>query len=439
MESTEPKAVDPPIEKQEISKEPQEQQKEDQQKPQEISADPQDTTDSKKDKNKKEMYERFEKTKYIPPDPEREEERKHQKKNPKRKTVMIVGYNGADFCGSQKQSEDGIRTVESDLEKALFEAGMIDYRNYGDLKKIRWTRATRTDKRVHALQNCFSGKLLIDQDKELKDLAEEVNAKLCPEIRIFGFLPGLGGFDAKHAASFREYEYYMPTFMLSSDINIKYTVPEDQPIQDIDPDNPRCIKRVKVNVDSSCLEEMYEYRLPDAKKKILEGLLSKFEGTHKYHNYTKQMKSKDKNSQRYIMQVKVLDYRVYDGIEFARVFLQGQSFLYNQIRKMMGAVFMVMHYGISEKFIENSLKDNQINVPTAPGEGLMLNRVAFDRYNKYQRELKAPILPFEHKKEEMEEFRVGLVKFICSTEKNTNCFTKWLGWMHEARSNFISI
>ncbi len=124
------------------------------------------------------------------------------------------------------------------------------------------------------------------------------------------------------------------------------------------------------------------------------------------------MKSKDKNAQRYIMDVKVLDYTVYEGIEFARVFLQGQAFLYNQIRKMMGADFMIMHYGLPEKFIENSLKDNCMNVPTAPGEGLMLNRVAFDRYNKYQKELKVPVLPFEHKKEDMEEFRKGLVKFI---------------------------
>ncbi len=124
------------------------------------------------------------------------------------------------------------------------------------------------------------------------------------------------------------------------------------------------------------------------------------------------MKSKDKNAQRYIMDVKVPDYTVYEGMEFARVFLQGQAFLYNQIRKMMGAAFMIMHYGLPEKFIENSLKDNCMNVPTAPGEGLMLNRVAFDRYNKYQKELKVPVLPFEHKKEDMEEFRKGLVKFI---------------------------
>ena len=137
------------------------------------------------------------------------------------------------------------------------------------------------------------------------------------------------------------------------------------------------------------------------------------------------------------MSIKVKEYKVYDGIEFARVFLVGQSFLYNQIRKMMGSVFMVMHYGLPEAFIDNSLKDNDTNIPTAPGEGLMLNRVAFDRYNYHKKELKDPIEPWDHKLEEIEKFRVELVNFIWATEKNTHAFTQWLAWMHESKSNFI--
>lgn len=279
---------------------------------------------------------------------------------------------------------------------------------------------------------------MVDPEKTLEQYTDEVNEKLPKDIRLFNFINVMGGFDAKHAASHREYDYYMPTFMLSNDIDIKYTVPEEQPEQHIDPENFRSIKRVKVEIDKSQLDSIYAYRIPNERKELLERLLKQFEGTHKFHNYTKQMKSKDKNSQRYMMEVKVLDYTVYDGIEFARVFLKGQSFLYNQIRKMMGACFMVMHYGLPEGFIKNSLKDNDVNVPTAPGEGLMLNRVAYDRYNEKQRDLKYPIKPWDSKLDEVESYRVDLVKYICSTEKNTTAFTQWLGWMHEAKSNFIS-
>jgi tRNA pseudouridine38-40 synthase len=70
---------------------------------------------------------------------------------------MIVGYNGINFSGSQKNK--GVRTVEEEIEKALFASGLIAKHNYGDLGKIAWSRATRTDKRVHALENCFSCKI----------------------------------------------------------------------------------------------------------------------------------------------------------------------------------------------------------------------------------------------------------------------------------------
>lgn len=343
---------------------------------------------------------------------EGEEDKQQEKKFPKRKLAMVVGYNGSEFCGSQKQGD--VRTVEEVLEKALFEQGMIDHRNYGDLKKIRFTRATRTDKRVHALQNYFAGKLLIDPEKSLETIVDEVNEKLPKDARLFNFINVVGGFDAKHGASYREYDYYMPTFMLSEDVNITYKVPEDdQPEQHLDPENSRSLKRVKIDLDKTNIEAIYGYRITDDKKEILERLLVKFEGTHKFHNYTKQMKSKDKNAQRYMMQIKVLDYRVFDGIEFARVFIKGQSFLYNQIRKMMGAVFMVMHYSLPEIFIENSLKDNEVNVPTAPGEGLMLNRVAYDRYNRDKKRLiKEDIQPWDSKLDEIEQYRVELVKYI---------------------------
>jgi tRNA pseudouridine38-40 synthase len=79
------------------------------------------------------------------------------------RVVMIVGYNGTDFCGSQKNP--GVRTVEEELEKALFNINCISKFNFGDLKKVAWNRATRTDKSVHALQNVFSCKIHLAKDR----------------------------------------------------------------------------------------------------------------------------------------------------------------------------------------------------------------------------------------------------------------------------------
>jgi len=62
---------------------------------------------------------------------------------------MIVGYNGTDFSGSQKNPE--VRTVEGVVEEALYKCKLIAKCNYGDFYKISFARASRTDKRVHAL------------------------------------------------------------------------------------------------------------------------------------------------------------------------------------------------------------------------------------------------------------------------------------------------
>ena len=44
-----------------------------------------------------------------------------------------------------------VRSVEEEIEKALYKLDAIAEYNFGDLKKIAFNRATRTDKRVHAL------------------------------------------------------------------------------------------------------------------------------------------------------------------------------------------------------------------------------------------------------------------------------------------------
>lgn len=79
--------------------------------------------------------------------------------NKKIRIALLTGYNGMEFSGSQKNKN--VRNVEEELEKGLFAIGMISHFNYGDLKKIGWGRATRTDKKVHALQNTFSAKVLV--------------------------------------------------------------------------------------------------------------------------------------------------------------------------------------------------------------------------------------------------------------------------------------
>eukprot|EP00937_MAST-01D_sp_MAST-1D-sp2_P006024 g6024.t1 len=63
---------------------------------------------------------------------------------PKRKVAFLVGYNGLNYQGLQMNP--GIKSVEAELERALFRCGAISRENYGVLQKVGWSRAGRTDK-----------------------------------------------------------------------------------------------------------------------------------------------------------------------------------------------------------------------------------------------------------------------------------------------------
>lgn len=45
----------------------------------------------------------------------------------------------------------GLPTIEGVLEKAILDAGMIKQDNFGDFRKTKWSRSSRTDKGVHSL------------------------------------------------------------------------------------------------------------------------------------------------------------------------------------------------------------------------------------------------------------------------------------------------
>lgn len=74
------------------------------------------------------------------------------------KLAFFFGYNGEKFQGMQFQ-RDHDNTIENVLHKVLSENGFILPSNASQLKKIQWSRAARTDKRVHALCNGVSMKI----------------------------------------------------------------------------------------------------------------------------------------------------------------------------------------------------------------------------------------------------------------------------------------
>ena len=70
-------------------------------------------------------------------------------------------------------------------------------------------------------------------------------------------------------------------------------------------------------------------------------------------------------------------------MSFLRFKLIGQSFIYHQIRKMVGLMIQIYHEQLkSEEAIASALSKEYFKIYLAPGQGLYLNRLTFDRYNE---------------------------------------------------------
>ena len=129
-------------------------------------------------------------------------------------------------------------------------------------------------------------------------------------------------------------------------------------------------------------------------------------GTKSYHNYTKDMKPGQTAAQRFMIDLTANEYMYVNketfevtssedakAIEFVKFYLKGQSFLYNQIRKMIGSIVQVIHGSLDgEHHMKNSFSNNGVLIALSPGDGLMLEKVAYDKYNEFNTHKKADIM-----------------------------------------------
>lgn len=64
--------------------------------------------------------------------------------------------------------------------------------------------------------------------------------------------------------------------------------------------------------------------------------------------------------------------------------IKGQSFVYHQIRKIVGCIVQVFMSENEPSFIDNTFFNNQFYIPLAPPFGLYLRYLTFESYNRKQ-------------------------------------------------------
>eukprot|EP00981_Chlorochromonas_danica_P002112 scaffold424_cov165-Ochromonas_danica.AAC.12 len=310
----------------------------------------------------------------------------------KRKYAVCVSYLGTKYQGLQ--INPGAKTIEAELERAFFLAGGIVESNYGYMQKVQWTRAARTDRGVHAITQCCAMKLLMPMDG--RDLfIQQVNNFLPEEIRLQAMTKVTKGFNAKQQCTRREYHYLLPSFVLMPVAEAHAILSEafarQGPIVGagyeggyVDPKSAKTLNRDHIE---SVRSSFINYRVPAEQLTLLREALELYKGTHLYHNFTTGMDGTESNAKRYITDFVCSDPYVEssNGIEWLRLSVLGQSFLFNQIRKMVAFAIDIARGLTTKDALSSALERKKMDIPLAPAMGLYLNDIFFDGYNSKQK------------------------------------------------------
>lgn len=269
-----------------------------------------------------------------------------EKKYPKKKVVLLMAYSGKGYYGMQRNpGTSQFRTIEDELVTALVKSGCIPENHGDDMKKMSFQRCARTDKGVSAAGQVVSLKLWL-----IEDIIEKINEHLPPQIRVLGLKRVTQGFNSKNNCDARTYSYMIPTVAFS----------------------PKDYDTVHIA----------DFRLEPETLQRVNRLFTLYKGTHNFHNFTSQKAPSDPSARRYITEMSCGEPFIRSNSQFAVITVRGQSFMLHQIRKMIGLVIAVIKGYAKEDVIERSWGQDKVDVPKAPGLGLVLERVHFDRYNK---------------------------------------------------------
>eukprot|EP00096_Caligus_rogercresseyi_P010752 TRINITY_DN4010_c0_g2_i1.p1 TRINITY_DN4010_c0_g2~~TRINITY_DN4010_c0_g2_i1.p1 ORF type:complete len:372 (-),score=101.70 TRINITY_DN4010_c0_g2_i1:468-1583(-) len=304
-----------------------------------------------------------------------------------KKVAMMLSFSGKNYLGMQRNEE--FPTVERELLKALRDAGSIPPEWFDSPSKGFFQRASRTDKGVSAAKMVVSLKMLNEENSIPK-----INSILPPDIRVQAIKRVTKNFNSKNSCDARTYLYMLPTLAFA-------------PIEIISDDSYRINAEVKDKVNST---------------------LKLFSGSHYFHNYTSGKLPMEPSSQRFITDFEMGEPFLKEGLEFAVIRIRGQSFMLHQIRKMIGMAIAVVKGYASPPVIQETWGIHRIDVPRAPGLGLLLEEVHYDRYNfRFGKDGMHEALSWEAFEESVETFKEDYIfADIIQTETETKSMLTWM-------------
>ncbi|KAM9998515.1 hypothetical protein ACTFIY_008175 [Dictyostelium cf. discoideum] len=145
----------------------------------------------------------------------------------KKPMALCFAYLGTNYYGSSYSLDTRFPAIENLIEKSLIRNGHIALENIGELKRIKLSRSSRTDKGVHSVSTVISAFLLIDEETERlaqfgtppQYFIDNINHYLPSDIKLISATKPSRTFRARLASTSRVYNYLVPVDHLK-DISI---------------------------------------------------------------------------------------------------------------------------------------------------------------------------------------------------------------------------
>ena len=242
--------------------------------------------------------------------------------------VASVEYDGANFCGWQRQSL--VNSIQGEIENSISKITQTDIKIQG---------AGRTDTGVHALGQVFH----FDTDiiRTLKSLTKGVNSFLPDSIRIKWVRKVSDNFHARFSATGREYQYLLNNASVNSSI-----------------------------WSNHCGWTFYELDF-----NLLQNASKKFVGRHDFSAFRSaecQAKSPVRTIESFTLQ---------NFNNFYLFTINGDGFLHHQIRNMIATIISVSKKEIPISYIDTLFqkKDRSLTPATFSPNGLYLTNIKYDK------------------------------------------------------------
>tara|TARA_B100001179_G_scaffold227440_1_gene209976 strand:- start:1706 stop:2461 length:756 start_codon:yes stop_codon:yes gene_type:complete len=247
------------------------------------------------------------------------------------KVVVALEYDGTSFNGSQKQ--DNVRTIQGVFDQVLEAINK---------KPVGSEFASRTDSGVHATHQVAS--FVSDKYRSNSSWASALNYYLPRDISVNKCMTVDNNFDVRRDANEREYVYSV------------YSNPTISPLMD------RYCEHLKYKVNVDDLSETAQI----------------FKGSHDFLSFVGRSALEDRTTLREIKEVECSEDDRMIKIKFV-----GRSFLHQQIRRMVGAVLLVMQGKLTRRQLYNALeKPKKGSISSlSSSKGLCLSNIKYKSIN----------------------------------------------------------